>query len=146
MACSLVTHLEYKGESELQSVHDFVVPTPHVQTAPLVQTMPNLDWTAPSSSAPSSAAASAQPTMSVTQMRGVQRSQPEEPRLPDGNLTTEDVYHHRQQQQQGGVLYVHIYIYMYAVESITGPSLGVFKVNNWSKFVKKNSFCKKQTL
>ena len=29
----------------------------------------------------------------------------------------------------------YIYIYMHAVESITGPSLGVFKVNNWSKFV-----------
>ena len=30
-----------------------------------------------------------------------------------------------------------------AVESIAGPSLGVFKVNNWSKFVKKKVFVKK---
>ena len=31
---------------------------------------------------------------------------------------------------------VHIYIYIYiAVELLTGPSLGVFKVINWSKFV-----------
>ena len=39
--------------------------------------------------------------------------------------------------------YIYIYIYMHAVESITGPSLAVFKVNDWAKFVKKNSFCKK---
>ena len=36
-----------------------------------------------------------------------------------------------------------VYIYIYAVESITGPSLAVFKVNNWAKFVKNNSFCQK---
>ena len=40
---------------------------------------------------------------------------------------------------------IYIYIYMHAVESITGPSLGVFKVNNWSKFVffTKKAFVKK---
>ena len=27
----------------------------------------------------------------------------------------------------------YIYIYIYVVKSITGPSLGVFKVNNWAK-------------
>ena len=31
-------------------------------------------------------------------------------------------------------IYLYIYIYMHAVESITGPSLAVFKVNNWAKF------------
>ena len=29
-------------------------------------------------------------------------------------------------------MYVYIYI---AVKSVIGPSLGVFKVNNWAKFV-----------
>ena len=28
-----------------------------------------------------------------------------------------------------------MHIHIYAVEAVTGPSLGVFKVSNWSKFV-----------
>ena len=32
---------------------------------------------------------------------------------------------------------------VYVVKSIIGPSLGVFKVNNWAKFVFLNRLCKK---
>ena len=44
---------------------------------------------------------------------------------------------------QGLQIYIYIYIYMHAVKSIIGPSLGVFKVNNWAKFVFLNRLCKK---
>ena len=89
------------GGSELQSVHNFVVPTSHVQTAPRVQTMPKFNWKMPSKSAPSPAAASAQPIVPVIQMRGVQRTQ--EHHMHDGQPPNEDdVYHARQQQQNGG--------------------------------------------
>ena len=30
-------------------------------------------------------------------------------------------------------IYTYIYIYIYAVKSIIGPSLAIFKVNNWAK-------------
>ena len=41
---------------------------------------------------------------------------------------------------------IYIYIYMHAVESIIGPSLGVFKVNNRAKFVKQNRLCKQNPI
>ena len=30
-------------------------------------------------------------------------------------------------------IYIYIYIYIYAVKSVIGPSLAIFKVNNWAK-------------
>ena len=70
-----MTKTPSRRRSELESVHDFVAPAPHVQTALPVQTMPNLNWRAPPNSVFSSAAAAAQPAMLVIQLRSVQRSQ-----------------------------------------------------------------------
>ena len=43
-------------------------------------------------------------------------------------------------------IYIYIYIYIYAVKLLTGPSLGVFKVINWSMFLFKNSVCQRNII
>ena len=59
--------LDNMGGSPMPTLDEFVTPAPYVQTPSPVQTMHNFNWRTLSSSAPSSVAAAAQPTMPVIQ-------------------------------------------------------------------------------